>query len=331
MPLPNTPGVYIYNGYNCTPTLLPTAASIPVSPQDSTTVASKLGTVEQNISELSSEVQAKADLADLSEVATSGSYTDLVDTPTIPIVDTQLNPNSNNAIANSVVAAVRDLIYPVGSIYLSVTDSTVAMVEARFGGTWERIAEGETLFGYKSGDTNFGTVGDEGGNSSIDISHSHTVNGHSHSLPANTGSTTLTAAQSGLPKHGHNMTQPVFTVTGGAVTNGITGGSHSHKMQIKVEAGGGSVAPRPSSSAGTTTYSTDAATHTHNLPSHTHTVTRTTNAAVTDNNGASATSGHSHSIGGNTGETSPGTDNQLSSAQSIINPYITVYMYKRTA
>ena len=45
MPLPNTPGVYIYNGYNCTPTLLPTAASIPVSPQDSTTVAEKLNCI----------------------------------------------------------------------------------------------------------------------------------------------------------------------------------------------------------------------------------------------------------------------------------------------
>ena len=45
MPLPNTPGVYIYNGYNCTPTLLPTAASIPISPQDSTTVAEKLNCI----------------------------------------------------------------------------------------------------------------------------------------------------------------------------------------------------------------------------------------------------------------------------------------------
>ena len=45
MPLPNTPGVYIYNGYNCTPTLLPTAASIPISPQDPTTVAEKLNCI----------------------------------------------------------------------------------------------------------------------------------------------------------------------------------------------------------------------------------------------------------------------------------------------
>lgn len=45
MPLPNTPGVYIYNGYNCTPTLLPTATSIPISPQDSTTVAEKLNCI----------------------------------------------------------------------------------------------------------------------------------------------------------------------------------------------------------------------------------------------------------------------------------------------
>lgn len=34
---------------------------------------------------------------------------------------------------------------------------------------------------------------------------------------------------------------------------------------------------------------------------------------------------------GNTGSASPGTNNQLSGSQSIIQPYITCYMWKRTA
>ena len=32
---------------------------------------------------------------------------------------------------------IRNMIYPVGSIYISVKDSTVEAVEARYGGTWE--------------------------------------------------------------------------------------------------------------------------------------------------------------------------------------------------
>ena len=35
---------------------------------------------------------------------------------------------------------------------------------------------------------------------------------------------------------------------------------------------------------------------------------------------------HNH---GNTGTATPGTNSQLSSTESIINPYITVYMWKR--
>lgn len=43
MPITNNNGVYIYNGYNCTPNLLPTAQSIPMSPSDHTSVSDKVG------------------------------------------------------------------------------------------------------------------------------------------------------------------------------------------------------------------------------------------------------------------------------------------------
>ena len=107
------------------------------------------------------------------------------------------------------------MIYPVGSIYLSVTDSTVESVITRFGGTWVRIAEGETLFGYKSGDSNFGTAGGEGGAKTINIQHKHTVDSHSHTIdnqsgktgtPSTTytGDTTLDSTQ--IPSHSHTAT-----------------------------------------------------------------------------------------------------------------------------
>jgi microcystin-dependent protein len=56
-----------------------------------------------------------------------------------------------------------DRIYPVGSIYISVTDSTVEAVQAKFGGTWVRFGAGRTLVGYDSTQTEFDTVEDQGG------------------------------------------------------------------------------------------------------------------------------------------------------------------------
>lgn len=201
--------------------------------------------------------------------------------------------------------AIVDKIYPVGSIYMSVTDSTVASVQARFGGTWVRIAEGETLFGYKSGDTNFGTVGNEGGSKSINLQHKHTVDKHSHLMDTytsgnngNTGDCTLTINQ--IPAHSHTVgtrssaygqawkANGASAVASGSAFTAIGRGGDTAWYTETDSKGGGKA-------------------HSHSL-----------------NN-------HSHKLEAYTQQSSPGTDNQLSTAQTILNPYITVYMYKRTA
>ena len=43
-----------------------------------------------------------------------------------------------------------DKTYPVGSIYISTTDSTVSAVQSRFGGTWEAYGQGRTLISANS-------------------------------------------------------------------------------------------------------------------------------------------------------------------------------------
>lgn len=159
-------------------------------------------------------------------------------------------------------------IYPVGAIYMSVNNTNPGTL---FGGTWEQIKD---RFILAAGTTYAG--GATGGSATINIAHSHTVNSHNHSLPANTGGHTLTVDQ--IPAHTH------------------------------------AVAYQYNTGAGTARW------------------------GVSDNFGSSTSSGstgggksHSHTIGGNTGDKSPGTNSQLSSTQSILPPYLAVYVWKRTA
>ena len=58
---------------------------------------------------------------------------------------------------------MKKMIYPVGSIYLSVTDDTIEKVQERFGGTWEVFGAGRTLVGFNSSEIEFNEVQKTGG------------------------------------------------------------------------------------------------------------------------------------------------------------------------
>ena len=58
---------------------------------------------------------------------------------------------------------VRETFYPVGSIYMSATMSTVEEVQAAFGGTWEAWGSGKVPVGVDPEDTDFDTVEETGG------------------------------------------------------------------------------------------------------------------------------------------------------------------------
>ena len=79
------------------------------------------------------------------------------------------------------MAKIFDIIYPVGSIYMSTTLTTKAQVEAIFGGTWEKL-EGRFLLGSSSSYANGATGGEETHKLTWDE-----MPRHSHELTRNIG------------------------------------------------------------------------------------------------------------------------------------------------
>lgn len=77
--------------------------------------------------------------------------------------------------------------YPVGSIYLSVNNTNPSKW---FGGTWKLIAQGRTLIGVDTNDTDFNTVKKSGGSKTKSYTPSGSVKGH-----------TLTINE--IPSHNH--------------------------------------------------------------------------------------------------------------------------------
>lgn len=95
----------------------------------------------------------------------------------------------NNILDNANQNAIINLIYPVGSIYMSVNNTSPATL---FGGTWTQLKD---KFLLTAGDTY--AAGSTGG--SATSSHTHTINSHTHS----TGNHTLTTSE--MPAHSHDV------------------------------------------------------------------------------------------------------------------------------
>ena len=190
----------------------------------------------------------------------------------VSILEWDGNINNKNLNIDTINhKSIVDLIYPVGSIYMSVKNTNPATL---FGGTWVAWGSGRVPVGVNASDSNFNTVEKTGG----------------------TKTHTLTADQ--IPSHQHSIP---------ALSGSATGGAHTHEVReanntaigaysnAKWTAGGGGFG-------------------------------RTGDAPV--NRLIAASSTHSHTVTTNaswTGATGRG------GAHNNLQPYITCYMWKRTA
>ena len=205
-------------------------------------------------------------------------------------------------------------LYPVGSIYMNATNSTNPATLFGFG-TWVAFGAGRVPVGFDSGNPLFDSAEETGGSANaIVVSHDHTYSAttgnqsadHTHSFSATTG----------LESQSHTHAFSATTDTQGA---------HNHTLNS------GSSGTGPNSGTPLAAFYDEDLGTSSTAGSHNHSVSGTTGGvSANHNHSVSGTTGtvsanHNHSVSGTTAASgSSGTN-------ANYQPYITVYMWKRTA
>ena len=184
-----------------------------------------------------------------------------------------------------------DKTYPVGSIYISTTDDTIEKVQNRFGGTWAVYGNGRTLM------SSTGASEQTGGESSYTYTPSGMIEGTAldvSQMPAHThtrGTMNITGMFAYRYLYGSNYEKFLGDETGAFYNANDNGYSGYHALHY-VEAGAGYHRKLGFDASRSWT-------------------------------------GETSSVGG--GETHTHTFTGTSANIPTVSPYITVYMYKRTA
>lgn len=176
--------------------------------------------IDTEFNNIATAVATKADLA-------SPTFTGTPTLPTGTIAVTQSTSDDSTKVATTafvqdIADAVKQALYPVGSIYTNATSSTNPGTLLGFG-TWTAFGAGRVMVGFDSGNALFDTAEETGGSANaITVSHTHTATstvtdpGHNHTFTNTNGGSGSTKVQYAAP----GGTQD--TISTSTATTGIT-------------------------------------------------------------------------------------------------------------
>ena len=216
-------------------------------------------------------------------------------------------PEANDGAANkeyvdTQIQTILLKMYPVGSIYMSVVNTNPSEY---FGGTWVAWGSGRVPVGVDASDTDFNTAEKSAGYKTYYYQHSHRVSSHSHTMSHThtinshthtTANHTLTVDE--MPSHTHTLNNAEFKIQWDGINraqpaNGTSYRSGSTSPTITMNASGGGQ-PHNHGNTGGTSLTTNT-------------------SSISD-----------------TGAASPMVTLE-STYINVLQPYITCYMWKRTA
>ena len=143
--------------------------------------------------------------------------TDSVDNSTIEVNSNALRIKDDGVTAAKIAAgALTDVVYPVGSIFTTVTNyaNSAAVVNAIGGTTWTAFGAGKVLVGLDSSDTDFDTAEETGGAKTITLDVTQ-IPAHNHSY-VRKGTTTGGSTSGGDTNSVGQFTDNTSTTGGGA-------------------------------------------------------------------------------------------------------------------
>lgn len=228
-----------------------------------------------------------------------------------------VNGMQGDVILDNILKELKLVMHPIGCILFNVSGANPSTY---IGGTWIAWGSGKVPVGINVNDTDFNTVEKTGGNKELQA--------HTHSFSAKTDNQSANHTHS-IPAHSHGLNNHTHSFSATTSNKELKGDftcvgykTHAGTGIVSKNYGNANSSLSSGSDFGGTGFTINA--------SHTHAVSGTTGAATGNSANSSAlTSGsnsanHTHNISGTTASSGNGNTKNL-------QPYITCYMWKRTA